>query len=63
MGFRPVPEKKAAGWPLLSDYGHYMGLNFGVFWQMGQLKCPFSEGTETGRFTGVFSRVLEREMG
>jgi hypothetical protein len=34
MGFRSFPEKDAAGWPLLPDYGHYMGLNPGVFWRI-----------------------------
>jgi hypothetical protein len=30
-GICSIPEKEAAGWPLLPDYGHYMGLNLAVF--------------------------------
>jgi hypothetical protein len=33
MGFRSIPEKEAAGWPLLPDYGYFMGLKSGVFWR------------------------------
>jgi hypothetical protein len=30
----PIPEKEAAGWPLLPDYGHYMGLKMGLFFKI-----------------------------
>jgi len=55
MGFPPIPGKEAAGWPLLPDYGHYMGLNLGVFWRDLQLKGLFSTRTEKKRFAGLFS--------
>jgi len=55
MGFRPIPEKEAPNWPLLPDYGHYMGRNFGVFWQTGHYNCPDSFRMESDGFTGLFS--------
>ncbi len=54
MGFWLIPEKVARNGPLRAVYGHYMGLNFGVFWQTDQLKHVFSMRTKKERFTGVF---------
>jgi hypothetical protein len=34
MSVCPIPEKEAAGWPILPDYGHYMGLKMGLFFKM-----------------------------
>jgi len=34
--------------------GHYMGLKFWLFFEMGRLKRLFFPRAKTGRFTGVF---------
>jgi len=31
-----IPGKEAGKRPLWAVYGHYMGLNFGVFWRIGR---------------------------
>jgi hypothetical protein len=54
MGFPPIPEKEAAGWPLLPDYGHYMGLNLGVFSQMGRYNSVNFGGWQSDGITDVF---------
>ena len=48
--FCMIPEKEAAERPLWADYGHYMGLNFGVFWRMGRyMGGVFKTGGGRGR--------------
>ena len=54
-GICSIPEKEAAGWPLLPDYGHYMGFNFGVFFfKTGREYRPDLLPVESDGFTGVF---------
>jgi len=48
------PDPGAAGGPLTAVYGHYMGLNLGLFWQKGE-HMPFDfRGGQSDGFTGVF---------
>jgi hypothetical protein len=48
-GIRLIPEKEAAGWPLLPDYRYYMGPNSGVFFKTGfDLGFYFSEQQSDG---------------
>jgi len=54
MGFRSFPEKEAAKRPLSGDNGHYIGLNFGVFWQIKHYNHPDLFRVESDGFTGVF---------
>jgi len=35
-----VPEKEAAGTHPWTNYGHYMGQNFGAFWQTDRYSSP-----------------------
>jgi len=49
-----IPEKEAAGRPLWADCGHYMGLNFGVFWQIKHNINIFLVLRESTGSTGVF---------
>jgi|UPI00064E33E5 hypothetical protein len=45
----------------MADYGHYMGLKFGVFWRNMQLKQLFSTRTEKKRFTGISVRGRDQK--
>jgi hypothetical protein len=54
MGFVLIPEKGAAGWPLLPDYGHYIGRKSGLFCQTGHDNCPDLFREESNGFTGLF---------
>ena len=38
--------------------GHYMGLNLGVFWQMGGYTGTDFWAGESDAFTGVFCRIF-----
>jgi hypothetical protein len=54
-GICSIPEKEAAVWLLWAINGHYMGLNLGVFLQIGEYTgTDFWIGQSDG-FTGVFS--------
>jgi|UPI00064EF651 hypothetical protein len=58
MGFRSIPEKEAVFGGSITDYGHYMGLNFGVFFKTGLYIGPDFFGEQSDGFTGFF-RVPE----
>jgi hypothetical protein len=49
-----IPKKVAKKRPLQADYGHYMGLKFGVFWQIKRYFSPDLFPVESDGFTGVF---------
>jgi hypothetical protein len=54
MGFRSFPEKGAKKRPLQADYGHYMGLNLGLFRQTGLNIDSYFWGGQSNGFTGLF---------
>ena len=59
MGICMIPEKEAEKRLLWADYGHYMGLNLGLFWQIKRYNRPDFLPLESDGFTGVFlGRVL-----
>jgi hypothetical protein len=58
MGICMIPEKEAEKRLLWADYGHYMGLNLGLFRQIKDYMSPFSFPVESDGFTGVFWRIF-----
>jgi hypothetical protein len=50
-----IPEKEAAGRPLWAVCGHYMGLNFRLFFKTGDLKRLYFQGAQSDGFTGILS--------
>jgi|SRR5208337_3675011 len=65
MGNCAIPEKDARESLLLPVKEHYMGLNFDLFWQSGQLNSIFSMRTEKKRFCErIFSKpVMPKTRG
>ncbi|MFZ1898817.1 hypothetical protein [Methanoregula sp.] len=53
-----IPEKEAEKRLLWADYGHYMGLNLGLFWKIKRYNRPNFLPLESDGFTGVFWRIF-----
>jgi len=49
-----IRKKKAAKTRIKGGKGHYMGLNFSLFWQTGAFKRSDFRGSQSSGFTGVF---------
>ncbi len=49
-----IRKKEAAKTRIKGSKGHYMGLNFSLFWQTGAFKRSDFRGSQSGGFTGVF---------
>ena len=58
MSICMIPEKEAEKRLLWADYGHYMGLNLGLFWKIKRYNRPNLLPLESDGFTGVFWRIF-----
>jgi hypothetical protein len=54
MGFLSILEKEVILGPLQADYGHYIRLNLGVFWQTVLNVGSYFWGGQSNGFTGLF---------
>jgi len=52
IGVYTIRKKEAAKTRIRGREGHYMGLNSGFFWQIGENIAYFSTGTETRTISG-----------
>jgi hypothetical protein len=57
MGFLLMVKMIAARTRIWPAHGHYMGLNLGLFWQMGSFNWPDFLERQSEGFTGVFQAL------